>query len=123
MSVTCHLSGRLGNIWFNLAMMIAYCKKHNLQYHIPTWAPAYAHFGESTTHAFSYIPSTGPAPVNPSIYQEQGMATGPFYYDIPYMDNVVFDGYFQSFKYCNDYRQVILDAFNLPHSTEYGIVA
>lgn len=123
MSVTCHLSGRLGNIWYNLAMLIAYSKKHNLQYYIPTWAPAYAHFGESTTHAFSYMPSIGTAPVNPSVYQEQGMATGPFYYDIPYMDNVVFDGYFQSFKYCNDYRQAILDAFNLPHNTEHGIVA
>ena len=123
MAVTCYFSGRLGNTFYNIAMMIAYCKKHNLQYYIPTEASVYAYFKESTRNPFGYISSTGTQPTNPIRYQEPAMATAPYYHEIPRMDNVLFDGYYQSFKYFNDYRQDILDTFNLPHVTEYGIVS
>jgi len=122
MSVSCYFSGRLGNCWYNIAMMIAYCKKHNLQYYIPTEAWAYTHFGVPAVNPLP-VASTGPQPINPITYQELGMTTSPYYYDIPRMDNVIFDGYFQSFKYVNSYRQDVLDAFNFPHQTEYGIVS
>jgi FkbM family methyltransferase len=122
MSVTCYFSGRLGNNFYNIAMMIAYCKKHNLQYYVPTESWAYGHFGKPQVNPLP-VPSTGPQPVNPTRYQEPAMATAPYYHEIPAMDNVLFDGYYQSFKYVNDYRQDILDTFNFPHETEKGIVS
>jgi len=118
MAVTCYFSGRLGNIFYNIAMLIAYAKKHNLQYYIPTEAIACTNRVPTIT-----VPSTGPKPVNPSVYREPNMSQGnPYYHEIPYMDNVLFDGYYQSFKYFNWCRQDVLDAFNLPHVTEYGVV-
>lgn len=119
MSVTCYFSGRLGNIVYNIAMMIAYCKKYNLQYYVPTEAICCTNRVPSIT-----VPSTGPKPVNPKRYKEPNMTHGhPYYHEIPRMENVLFDGYFQSFKYFNWCRQDVLDAFNLPHVTEYGIVS
>lgn len=124
MSVTCYFSGRLGNCFYNIAMMVAYCKKHNLQYYIPTEAVAYNHFKQAPVNPFNWIRSTGTKPVNPQVYTEPNMVNGsPCYHEIPKMDNVLFNGYYQSFKYFNEYRQDVLEAFNLPNNTEYGIVS
>lgn len=116
MSVTCNFSGRLGNIAFNICQVIAYAKKHDLDYWFPNYAWACPN-GVPTI----MVPSTGQQPMNPQVYQEPTIEGCPYYHDIPKMDNVEFRGYYQSFKYFDDYRQDILDVFNLPHETEYGV--
>ncbi len=118
MSVTCQFNGRLGNIVFNMAQVIAYCKRYNLQWWFPTYAWACI-----DQRVPIQVPNTGHQPMNPYVYHEPTDAQGhPYYHDIPLMDNVEFRGYYQSFRYFEEYRQEILDIFNLPHITEYGVV-
>ena len=119
MSVTCYLSGRLGNIFFALANMIAYAKKHGLDYYVPELAEAYAHKRNPLL-----IPSTGQNPINPTVYKEANYSVGnPSYQEIPAMDNVLFDGYFQSFKYFDWCRGYILSTLNIPYKKEEGMVS
>lgn len=118
MAVTCYLSGRLGNIFYALAHMIAYAKKHDLKYYVPEEANAYSH----KTNPLR-IRSTGVNPYNPTTYYEPFYSSGnPSYHEIPKMDNVLFDGYFQSFKYFDWCRDYILETFNIPYEMKKGIV-
>lgn len=117
MSVTCKFNGRLGNIVFNICQVIAYCKKYDLQY----WFPKYAWACTNGIPTIS-VPDTGPEPTIPTVYHEPVIDGYPFYHDIPRMDNVEFNGYYQSFKYFEDYRQDILDVFNLPNEMNKGMV-
>src|ERR1035437_9682813 len=100
MSVTCSFSGRLGNILFNMGEVIAHCKRHNLDWYFPTYA--WACTG-------GVVPLSVPnsiiiPPMNPTIYNEPNDTEGhPFYHEIPGMDNVELRGYYQSFKYFDDY--------------------
>lgn len=124
MSVTCYYSGRWGNIVFALAHMIAYAKKHKLKYYVSEQAVAYNHFRNGDVRVPFTIPSTGPKPINPIVYKEPNMAQGvPCYHEIPKMDNVLFDGYFQSFLYFSWCRNYILETFKFPYRMEKGIVS
>lgn len=123
MAITCYLSGRFGNIIFELAHMIAYAKKYDLKYYVPTEANAYRGFRGNNRMPF-IIPSTGAEPVNPVIYREPDMVNGtPTYHEIPKMDNILFDGYFQSFKYFDWCRDYILQTFGFPHELEKGVTS
>jgi len=124
MSVTCYLSGRYGNIVFHLAQMIAYAKKHDLQYYIPTEALAYNHFRDGNIVSPIQLKSTGEEPIDPVEYYEPNQSSGhPSYHEIPKMDNVKFFGYWQSFKYFDWCRDYILDTFNFPYKIKKGVVS
>lgn len=124
MSVTCYLSGRFGNICFHLAHMIAYAKKHNLKYWVPTEAMGYNHFRNGDITNPINIKSTGPEPVKPTIYDEPDSSNGtPCYHEIPKMDNVKFTGWWQSFKYFDWCRDYILETFNFPYKMNKGVVS
>ena len=97
MSVTCRFNGRMGNIIFNICQVIAYCKQHNLTY----WFPKYAWACINGIPTIS-VPDTGEEPVNPVQYHEPVIDGHPYYHDIPKMDNVEFNGYYQSFRYLNN---------------------
>lgn len=120
MAVTCYFSGRWGNIVFNSAMLIAYAKRHDLEYFVPTEAKAYNHFKNGDISVPYKIRSTGERPTNPIRYYEPGnkKTDNPYYHDIPKMDNVMFIGYYQSFKYFDWCRDHILETFNLPYNKE-----
>lgn len=124
MAITCYLSGRLGNIVFSQAQMIAYAKKHDLSYYVPTEAIAYRHFRNDITNPL-LLPSTGAKPVNPIIYDEPGnkKTENPQYFEIPKMDNIMLRGYFQSFLYFDWCRDHILQTFNVPYQMEAGMTA
>jgi FkbM family methyltransferase len=118
MAVTCFLSGRLGNIFYHISVMLAYCKKHGYDYYIPTEAIAYKH-GINPLQ----IASTGGNPTNPTEYFEPFYTSGcPAYHEIPAMDNVKLTGYFQSFKYIDWCRDYILDTLKIPYKEEKGVV-
>ena len=122
MAVTCCFSGRLGNIIFHLSMLLAYCKKHDLQYFIPNEADAYLGFHGNNKPPQFNIQSTGLKPVSPIVCRESDMGY-PAYHDIKKMDNVLFDGYFQSFKYFDWCRDYILSVFNFPDKPEDGMTS
>src|SRR5688572_28770003 len=114
MSVTCYNSGRTGNIFFHQAMLIAYAKKHGLEYFIPQNADAYKSHGGHNRNPFNFIFSTGNRPINPIRFTEANIHTQPSYQDIPKMDNIIFDGYYQSFLYFDQCRDFILEQFKVP---------
>jgi len=102
-----------------MCQVIAHCKRYNLDWYFPTYAWA------CIDHRVPIqVPNTFPIPpISPAVYNEPTDAEGhPYYHEIPYMDNVEFRGYYQSFRYFEDYREDILKVFNYPHVTEYGVV-
>lgn len=123
MAVTCYLSGRWGNIIFHLAHMIAYAKKYDLKYYVPLEADAYKGFTGDNKVPF-IVNSTGEKPINPIIYKEPNMAKGiPRCHEIPKLDNVLFDGYWQSFLWFDWCRDYILETFNFPYEKEVGMTS
>lgn len=121
MAVTCYNSGRFGNIIFHLANMLAYAKKHDLLYHVPDEALAYNHFRNGDIRSPLQLPSTGKKPIEPIVYHEPYDAGHPYYHEIPAMDNVMLEGYYQSFLYFDWCRDYILDTFNFPYEMDKGI--
>lgn len=124
MAVTCTLSGRWGNICYSLAMLIAYAKKHGLEYYIPTEARAYNHFRNGDVSMPFHVESTGKKPINPRVYREINRSHGnPYFYEVPKMDNVSFDGYWQSFLHWGEYKDDIVKAFNFPYKMNKGVTS
>lgn len=107
MTATCELLGRVGNIFYSLAHLIAYAHKHNIKYHIPDVAPNQP----DKKNPFK-IRSTGNKIVRPQRYIEPAPAK---FHNIPLLKDVSFHGYWQSFMYLDPYRAEILKAFNLPY--------
>lgn len=118
--VTTQLQGRLGNQFYQIAMLLAYCKKHNLQYYIPNKA----YHCDGTKVYFPEL-SMGPELKGLKEFHEQvthAVAKGdgtynynvPSYKDIPAIDNIKFIGYWQTFKYIDWCRDYILEKFAIP---------
>lgn len=123
MSVSCKFNGRLGNILFNMCQVVGHCKRYNLQWYFPTYAWACTNNIVPVS-----VPNTGTAPVNPTVYHEpmqlkSATESNPYYHEIPFMDNVEFNGYYQSFKYFDFCRQDILDLLNFPHHIEQDVTS
>lgn len=119
MSITCKFNGRLGNILFNMGQVIAHAKQHNLQYAFPK--EAWACTGGVCPIT---VQPTGPMPFQPMVYHEPVDPNGqPYYHEIPVRDNIIFHGYYQSFKYIDPYRQDILDGINMSWEHEAGVCA
>jgi hypothetical protein len=69
------------------------------------------------------IKSTGEEPINPVVYNEPYNSDGhPYYHEIPKMDNVLLEGYYQSTKFFDWCRNDILEALNLPYKMDKGVV-
>ncbi len=124
MSVTIYQSGRRGNCFYATSFLLAYAKKHDLEYFIPHNADAYKHFTGNNKNPFAYIPSTGARPINPRHLQESNIHTNPSYQpNIPKIDGILFDGYWQSHLYFDWCRDFILQQFNLPNNVNKDITA
>lgn len=110
-------------MFFAYANMIAYAKKHGLTYYVPTTTMAYNHFRNGDIINRWRIKSTGTEPLNPTTYNEPYNSEGhPYYHEIPKMDNVLLEGYYQSFKYFDWCREDILQALGIPYAMTKGMV-
>jgi Glycosyl transferase family 11 len=118
--VTTTLQGRCGNNFYQIAMLLAYAKKHNLEYYIPD----VAYHCDGRKMYFPHL-AMGPELQGLQEYHEQPvhavpkgdgtfLYNVPAYTDIPQMNNMKFVGYWQSFKYFDDYRDYILEKFQWP---------
>lgn len=108
---TCIFQGRTGNTFFQIAQLIAYAKKHGMLYFIPDEVPH-----APGKRPYFNVQSTGPELGITTLYQEPANEHGKAYYhEIRLLENPKFEGYWQSFKYFDDYREDILAAFNLPY--------
>lgn len=102
--VSCINTGGLGNCLFIQATLFAFAKKHNLEYLIPTKIEN-PHYEGQQVHHFPGFKYSDNIPEFP-IYKEKGFE----YEEIPYMDNVCFDGYWQSHLRFNRHRKELLEA-------------
>ena len=94
-------NGRLGNAMFECAAAIALAKRYDDSYFFPNWI--YEKEFPNLKNCF-----VKNLPKIDKIYTE------PFfhYQEIPYSPNIDLSGYFQSFKYFNDFRGLINQLFN-----------
>lgn len=113
--VTCRLMGRLGNQMFQIAATIGYSNKHDIPYWIPRrsmaehiWPAYFKHFPKEPEQFVKYVE-----------YKEPNH----HYDEIPKWTNVILEGFFQSEKYFKDYRQNIIDAFQVPYKKLDGFVS
>jgi len=114
---TCILDGRCGNQFYTIAFLIAYAKKHGLDIYLPVSANncddgAY-YF---TSLSYPKFPTTVTPNMNYFIYDEPRINDIPSFHEIPKFDTVCFRGYWQCFDYINEYRNEILDIFNIPYT-------
>jgi hypothetical protein len=104
MPVTCRLVGRMGNQMFQAAAALAYGKKYDMEFFLPP--------GTIAPNVFPYYLGGLKVPKRPiphfyKTYKEPSHR----YHEIQYIPNVVLDGYFQSAKYFDEYRDDILELF------------
>lgn len=104
------LMGRCGNQFYQIATAIAYAQKHNLDW----FATSTAENCDDNAYYFKFVPQRDLAG---TIYNEKVNENGYSYYaEIPCIPNTMLIGYWQSFKYFEEYRDTILETFNLPYN-------
>lgn len=120
--VTCKLEGGLGNQLFMQSFIYAYAKKHHLQYCVETKVTNPHVYDKAVYNLNAYrfpgINYCG-AEHNFQVYKENGFR----YQEIPPMDNVSFSGFWQSWKYFDEYRKELLEAFDIPYKKNSGVVS
>jgi hypothetical protein len=114
--------GRMGNVLYQNACSIQYALKHGLQFSIPNttndpkWNPLY----------LQHLANPGFNPNLPAVTIKEKCHE---FQDIPFLEeyftdeNVVLDGYWQSYKYFDWCRDKILELFNFPWEMKRGIVS
>lgn len=111
--VTCNLVGELGNQMYEIAATIAYAKKWNMEYVIPTHARNRAN---NATWKFNNVVYGN---VALPIYRDDERTLN----EIPKMDNVCLHGYFQALPYFMDAWDEVVEAFDLRWSLLKGKVS
>jgi hypothetical protein len=111
------LSGRLGNQFYQISTTYAYAKKHDLDFFVTSNAPNC----DNNAYYFNQFPQRD---IGSKQFFEPTDAEGyATFCEIPKIENVMLYGYWQCFDYFNDYREGLLEAFNLPYNKKEGYVS
>lgn len=103
---------------WQMAFLLSYAKKHGLDYCVPTKVINPHISGKQEAYRFpGIIYHSDPPPL--TIWNEPHF----HYAEIPPMDNVCFVGYFQSWRYYDEYREDVLKAFGFPWKMNKGVVS
>lgn len=119
--VTCNCAGRLANQFLQLANVVAYANRFNMDYYVPE------HSGGSDEFYFKHLGA--PLKTRDVIsrirhtWAERTTPKSALYTDIPRLENVCMEGFFQSYKYIDDQRQAVLDFFRIPYVKNEGVVS
>lgn len=118
--VTTILRGGLGNNLFQIAAVLGYALKHNIDYCIPTKIEN-PHLQDQRVFYSKNLIYCNIDLTNSYTYKE------PFfhYQEIPKInaDVIVLDGYFQSWKYFDEYRNEILKILDIPYEKNKGSIS
>lgn len=109
--------GGIGNVLFQVAMLLAYSLKHKVEYCLPIENTS-PHYPEQKPFIFPNL-NYCDTPTNLPLYLEKEFT----YNEVPPMDGVKFQGYWQSEKYFSEYREEILKAFDIPYELKEEWVA
>jgi len=122
--VTFNNAGRLGNYLYEFACAWAYAKKNDLKFTVPLndsnpkWCPVY--FKELRDYSYNNNEIIG----GKVIHWENGHHYQPLDFFEEWRDyNIVIEGYRQSYKYWDEYREELLKAFNFPYEMNKGVCA
>lgn len=103
--------GRAGNFFFQCATAFAYAKKHGLEFSVPKstsndfWSPIYLPHLQHPNYS-EHLPRV--------MVRETDFHYNELSFDEAWRgQNIVLHGYFQSAKYFDEYREEMLNAFNL----------
>lgn len=111
------LIGGIGNQLFQSAMLYSFSKKHHVNYFLPNTVINPHITGKAAYKFPGFVYSEQPH--NLQEYKEKS-----FRYELlPPMDNVCFNGYWQSWKYFDEYRDQLLEAIDFPYKKNKGVVA
>lgn len=102
--VSCKLVGGLGNVIYQSLNCFAHSLKYGLDYALPM-TNENPHYKGQKPYIFPGLRYSDNIPELP-IYQEKGFT----FEEIPFIDNVCFQGYFQSFRFFDDYCDQVLKA-------------
>ncbi len=101
--ITTKLYGRVGNQMFQIANCIAHGLRHGMEYQIPNytgntkdWPVYFTHFPVLTVSMDDF-----------GTFWEKSHG----YTLIPRKEQVCFDGYWQSYKYFEDFKNIVINAF------------
>ncbi len=118
--------GSLGNQMFQFAVLYAAAKRNNLDFKIPKCSEWYnencARNISQITNIFDLSKYIGEIPDNLKIIKEKA----PFYYFLDYIDSEVYSikdntnlaGYFQNYKYFDEYRNDLIKIFSFSKETK-----
>ena len=120
--VTCGLQGRMCNQIYQIATTIAYAKRHGLDYYIPDVSRDSDEFYFSHLNLPLRTHEVSAAIKQTWAEHRDTLGVNTYYQEIPKMENVCLDGYFQTFKYFDDCRDEILSVFKIPYSLAKGWV-
>lgn len=109
--VSCRLTGGLGNLLYIMAATVAYAKKWNMPYVIPTKTtnPRWKHYKFPGIH-YEDIDTTGFFHYREPAINYSQRPYDITVQDIPYHKNIVLEGHFLSHKYFWDYKDEIFEA-------------
>lgn len=100
------LEGGLGNNLFQMATVIAHSLRYGFEYSVPMKI--------QTPHTLGQVPYLSPNIkyckdfLDLPVYKEQSFE----FSEIPKVDNIILEGFWQSYLYFDEYREEILKAFN-----------
>ena len=124
MIATTELKGRLGNNFYQIATCIAYAKRNGLEYHIPTFSPHMAGGANLFEIKENSKPQAHWYAINERTTEGNCKVSGVYSPPQAHADgNVMLKGYWQSFKYFEDYREDVLQAFDIPSYAGLGAVS
>ena len=112
------LMGRCGNQFYQIATSYAYARKHGLGHFVTSVAQ---NCDSDANYFRGLFPTQDFAP---NSYEEKRDSRGlAIFQEIPAIKNVILIGYWQSFDYFNEYRNSILDIFDLPYELKSDYVS
>lgn len=105
-------AGRMGNFLFECASSYGYARRHNLEWSVPNW----------TSHNY-WSPLYLQHLVHPNYDRREDILInehGMEYQNIPFEEewrnqNIVLNGYWQTARYFDEYRDEIIELFNYPY--------
>lgn len=100
------LRGQMANQMFQIATLYAHAKRNNVEWRVSNVSGKRDQFNMS----FPHLPVLQGDEIFEGTYTEPKFG---IYQPIPFVDNIKLRGYYQSALYFDDYREEILDLFNL----------
>lgn len=118
MTVSCVLKGGLSNCLFIISATLAYSMKHLIDYCIPTEIVNPHYEGQKVFYSKNLKYCNGNGVTTATVYKEPHFHFAEI--PAPHSRYTVLDGYYQSYRYIEPYREEVLKILNIPYEYKEG---